>query len=109
MVELLRRVEHDDVHWWEAELHRVKGELLLMGTPDAPGSAEGCFKQAIEIARVQAAKSLELRSAVSLARLWQDRGKVGEARDLLAPVLEWFTEGFDTADLSEAKSLIESL
>jgi predicted ATPase len=109
MDELLRISERDDAHWWKAELHRVKGELLLMGTPDDPDSAEGWFKQAIEIARVQAAKSLELRSAVSLARLWQDRGKVGEARDLLAPVFEWFTEGFNTADLKDAKALIESL
>ncbi len=107
--ELLRLSQRDDVHWWEAELRRVKGELLLVGTPDDPGSAEGCFKQAIEIAQLQNAKSLELRAAVSLARLWQDRGKVGEARDLLAPVFEWFTEGFDTADLNDAKSLIESL
>jgi predicted ATPase len=104
--ELLRLSQRDDVHWWEAELHRVKGELLLMHTPDDPGNAEGWFKQAIEIARVQSAKSLELRAAVSLARLWQDQGNRGEARDLLAPVLEWFTEGFDTADLNEAKSLI---
>jgi predicted ATPase len=109
MNELLRRSQRDDVHWWEAELHRVKGELLLMTTPDDPGIAEGWFKQAIEIARGQGAKLLELRAAVSLARLWQDQGNRGEARDLLAPVLEWFTEGFDTADLNEAKSLIESL
>jgi predicted ATPase len=109
MNELLRLSQRDDVHWWEAELHRVKGELLLMDAPDVPGNAEGGFKQAIEIARVQGAKLLELRAAVSLARLWQDQGNRGEARDLLAPVLEWFTEGFDTADLNEAKSLIESL
>ena len=109
MDELLRLSQRDDVHWWEAELHRVKGELLLMHTPDDPGNAEGCFKQAIEIARGQGAKSLELRAAVSLARLWQDQENRGEACDLLAPVLEWFTEGFDTADLNDAKSLIESL
>jgi predicted ATPase len=109
MNELLRLSQRDDVHWWEAELHRVKGELLLMDTPDDPGNAESWFKQAIEIARVQSAKSLELRAALSLARLWQDQGNRGEARDLLAPVLEWFTEGSDTADHSEAKSLIESL
>jgi predicted ATPase len=107
--ELLRLSQRDDVHWWEAELHRVKGELLLVGTPNDPDSAESCFKQAIEIAQSQGAKSLELRAAVSLARFWQDRGKRGEARDILAPVFEWFTEGFDTADLTDAKSLIESL
>ena len=109
MNELLRLSQRDDVHWWEAELFRVKGELLLVGTPDDPDSTEGCYKRAIEIARLQGAKSLELRAAASLARLWQDRGKVGEARDLLAPVFEWFTEGFDTADLKDAKALIESL
>ena len=109
MDELLRLCGRDDAHWWEAELHRVKGELLLMGTPDDPGSAEAWFKQAIEIARAQAAKSLELRAAMSLARLWQDLGKVGEAHNLLAPVFEWFTEGLNTADLKNAKALIESL
>jgi predicted ATPase len=109
MNELLRLSQRDDVHWWEAELHRVKGELLLMDTPDDPGNAEGWFKQAIEIAQSQGAKSLELRAAVSLARLWQDRGKRSEARDILAPVFEWFTEGFDTPDLTEAKKVLAKL
>ncbi|MCZ6731059.1 MAG: AAA family ATPase [Gammaproteobacteria bacterium] len=107
--ELLRLSQRDDVHWWEAELRRVKGELLLLSTPDDPGSAEGWFKQAIEIARAQSAKSLELRAAVSLARLWQDQGNSGEARDLLAPVFEWFTEGFETAELKDAKALLKQL
>ena len=107
--ELLRLSQRDEVHWWEAELHRVKGELLLVGKPDDPSSAEVCFKQAIEIARVQSAKSLELRAAVSLARLWQDQGNSGEARDLLAPVFEWFTEGFETAELKDAKALLKQL
>jgi class 3 adenylate cyclase/predicted ATPase len=106
---LLRLSQRDDVHWWEAELHRVKGELLLMGTPNDPGSAEDCFKQAIEIAQLQGAKSLELRAAVNLARLWQERGEIGEARDILAPVFEWFTEGFDTPDLIEAKKVLAQL
>jgi predicted ATPase len=109
MNESLRLCQRDDVHWWEAELHRVKGELLLMDTPDDPGNAEGWFKQAIEIARVQGAKSLELRAAVSLARLWQERGIRGEARDILAPVFEWFTEGFDTPDLIKAKKVLAEL
>ncbi len=109
MDELLRLSQRDDVHWWEAELHRVKGELLLMHTPDDPGNAEDCFKQAIEIARVQSAKSLELRAAVSLARLWQDQGNRGEACNLLAPVFEWFTEGFDTEDLKEARILLKQI
>jgi predicted ATPase len=106
---LLRLSQRDDVHWWEAELRRVKGELLLMGTPDNPGTAEGCFKQAIEIAQLQSAKSLELRAAMNLARLWQERGEIGEARDILAPVFEWFTEGFDTPDLIEAKKILAQL
>ncbi len=107
--EVLRLSQRDHVHWWEAELRRVKGELLLAGTPDDPGNAEGWFKQAIEIARLQRAKSLELRAVVSLARLWQDRGKRDEARDILAPVFEWFTEGFETAELKDAKALLEQL
>jgi predicted ATPase len=107
--EVLRLSQRDHVHWWEAELRRVKGALLLVGAPDDPGSAESWFKQAIEIARLQSAKSLELRAAVSLARLWQDRGKRGEARDILAPVFEWFTEGFETAELKDAKALLEQL
>ncbi len=107
--ELLRLSQRDDVHWWEAELHRVKGELLLVGTPDDSGNAEGCFKQAIEIAQLQNVKLLELRAAVSLARLWQDQGKDGEARDILVPVFEWFTEGFDTPDLIEAKKVLAQL
>jgi predicted ATPase len=107
--ELLRLSQRDDVHWWEAELHRVKGELLLLSTPDDPRSGEDWFKQAIEIAQLQSVKSLELRAAVSLARLEQDRGKRGEARDVLAPVYDWFTEGFETADLKEAKALLEQL
>ncbi len=109
MNELLRLSQRDDVHWWEAELHRVKGELLLVGTPNHPDSAESCFKQAIEIAQSQGAKSLELRAAVSLARLWQERGKRGEARDILAQVFEWFTEGFETPDLIEAKKVLAQL
>ena len=109
MNELLRLSQRDDVHWWEAELHRVKGELLLMHSPDDPGKAESWFKQAIEIARAQGAKSLELRATVSLAHLWQDRGKRGEARDILAPVFEWFTEGFDTPDLIETKIVLAQL
>jgi predicted ATPase len=107
--ETLKRGQHDNVHWWEAELRRVKGELLLMGTPDNPGTAEDCFKQAIEIAQLQSAKSLELRAAMNLARLWQERGEIGEARDILAPVFEWFTEGFDTPDLIEAKKVLAQL
>jgi len=71
--------------------------------------AEHCFSQAIDVARQQQAKSLELRASMSLSRLWQQQGKSNEARKLLAPVFSWFTEGFDTADLQEAKSLLETL
>ena len=78
-------------------------------TPDPQVEAEECFHNALAIARRQEAKSLELRAATSLARLWQQQGKTAEARELLAPVYNWFTEGFDTKDLQEAKMLIEEL
>jgi predicted ATPase len=94
--------------FYEAELYRLKGELLLQqGIPDAQ-QAETCFRHAIDIARQQEAKSLELRAAMSLSRLWQQQGKRAEARELLAPIYGWFTEGFDTADLQEAKALLEA-
>ncbi len=93
----------------EAELHRLKGELLLTsnGTDDA--ESEDCFHKAIEIARSQKAKSWELRAATSLARLWCGQSKPDEARDILAPLYDWFTEGFDTPDLKDAKSLLDEL
>jgi len=92
-----------------AETYRLQGELLLhQAVPDA-AQAEACFQQALTIARRQQAKSWELRAAVSLSRLWQQQGKRDEARELLAPVYGWFTEGFDTADLQEAKTLLEEL
>jgi predicted ATPase/DNA-binding winged helix-turn-helix (wHTH) protein len=95
--------------FWEAEIYRLKGTLLLQHTmPDKP-QAEVCFQRALAIARRQQAKSLELRAAMSLARLWQQQGRCTAARDLLAPIYGWFTEGFDTADLQEAKSLLEAL
>ena len=94
---------------WEAELHRVKGELLLTQGPEAYTEAETCFRQALDVARHQQAKSWELRAATSLARLWQTQGKRDKARALLAPVYEWFTEGFDTADLKEAQALLHEL
>ncbi len=94
---------------WEAEIHRLKGELLLMRSVKNQPEAERCFNRAIEIARRKSAKSLELRAVTSLSRLWCDQGKRQEAHDLLAPVYKWFTEGFDTADLKEAKALTEEL
>jgi predicted ATPase len=96
-------------HRWEAELHRLKGELLLAHSAEHDTEAETCFRQALDIARCQQAKSWELRAAMSLSRLWQRQGKRDEAHELLAPVYGWFTEGFDTADLQEAKALLEEL
>jgi predicted ATPase len=95
--------------WYEPELHRLKGALLLQRSSDNQAEAETCFQQAIRIAQSQQAKSWELRAATSLARLWQQQGKRQEAHDLLAPVYQWFTEGFDTADLQEAKALLDAL
>jgi predicted ATPase len=93
----------------EPELYRLKGELLLrQAVPDVP-QAEACFQQALAVARRQQAKSWELRAAMSLARLWQSQGKGTAAYELLAPVYGWFTEGFDTADLQEAKTLLAEL
>jgi predicted ATPase len=94
---------------WEAELHRLKGKLLLAQGAGNTTEAEACFNQALDIARRQRAKSWELRTTTSLARLWQSQGKGQEAYDLLQPVYGWFTEGFDTADLQEAKSLLQEL
>jgi predicted ATPase len=109
LVEALATTHQQGSHLWEPELYRIKGELLLrQGTPDAP-EAETCFRQALDSARRQEAKSLELRAAMSLSRLWQRHGKRQQAHDLLAPIYGWFTEGFDTADLQEAKALLEAL
>ena len=94
---------------YEAELYRLKGESLLQQTAGNGDEAETCFRQALDIARRQQAKSLELRAAMSLGRLWQRQGKCEAARELLAPIYGWFTEGFDTADLQEAKGLLKAL
>jgi predicted ATPase len=95
--------------WYEAELHRIKGELLLrQAVPDAP-QAEACFHQAIDVASRQQATSWELRAALSLSRLWQQQGRRAEARGMLAPIYSWFTEGFDTPDLQAAKALLDEL
>jgi TOMM system kinase/cyclase fusion protein len=107
--EALALMATSGVRWWEAELHRLKGELLLQRSSAPPGEAESCFHQALAVARAQQAKSLELRAATSLSRLWQQQGKRDEAHQLLAPIYGWFTEGFDTADLQEAKALLETL
>jgi predicted ATPase len=95
---------------YEPELHRVKGELLLLTQAAASKwEAEACFQNALNIARRRSAKSLELRAAMSLSRLWQRQGKKVEARNLLAEIYGWFTEGFDTADLKQAKLILEEL
>ncbi len=94
---------------WEPELHRLKGVLLLSQSAKNEIEAEARFRKAIEVARDQSTKSFELRAATSLARLWQGQGKINDARGLLAPVYEWFTEGFDTPDLIEAKELLNAL
>ena len=95
--------------FYDPELRRQKGEILLRMQEDGEEEAESIFRQAIEIARAQESKSLELRAATNLARLWQRQGKYPAARELLAPVYEWFTEGFDTRDLKEAKALLDEL
>ena len=102
-------MEQQEERWWEAEVARLRGVLLLQlpGTPQA--EAEAWLQRALDVARRQEAKSLELRTAMSLARLWQQQGKQAEAHTLLAPIYSWFTEGFDTADLQEAKVLLEAL
>jgi predicted ATPase len=96
-------------HWWEAEFERLRGEFLLSQSAENATDAELCFERALDISRSQEAKSLELRAAMSLARLWQQQGKEDEARRLLGECYTWFTEGFDTADLKEAKVLLDEL
>jgi predicted ATPase len=107
--ETIARTQQSGGRYYEAELHRVKGELLLAQTAADEQQAENCFQQAIEVARGQSAKSLQLRAAMSLSRLWQSQGKRIEARQLLGGIYGWFTEGFDTADLKAAKALLEDL
>ena len=107
--EAMAAVETTKETWCEAEVHRVAGEIALMlPEPDA-AKAEACFERALAVARQQQAKSWELRAATSLARLWRDQGKRDEARDILAPIYGWFTEGFDTLDLKQAKALLDEL
>jgi class 3 adenylate cyclase/predicted ATPase len=107
--EALGWVERNDERLYEAEVHRLKGELLLLREAPDTLQAERCFEQALSVARDQQAKSWELRAAMSLARLWQGNGRREAAHELLAPVYAWFTEGFDTADLIEAKALLDQL
>jgi len=113
LVEALAEVDKSRGRYYEAELYRLKGELTLQSEVQSPKSkveeAEECFQKAIDIARRQSAKSLELRAVMSLSRLWQQQGKQAEAHKLLSDVYNWFTEGFDTKDLQEAKALLAAL
>jgi len=109
LTEALTLADTTGERWCAPELWRLKGTLLLQQSSDSQAEVETCFHHALDIARNQQAKSLELRAATSLARLWQQQRKRQEAHDLLAPVYAWFTEGFDTADLQEAKALLEAL
>src|SRR5262249_48020725 len=107
--EALTLVDKTGERWCESELYRLKGELLLQQNAVNQAEAEDCFHHALDIARSQQAKSLELRAATSLARLWHSQGKRDEARQVLGNVYGWFTEGFDTLDLQEAKTLLDAL
>jgi predicted ATPase len=109
LAKALAAVQRHGERFYETELYRLKGELLLASSGGQAAEAEACFRRAIGVARHQQAKSLELRAALSLSRLWQGRGKRERAHGLLAPIYGWFTEGFDTADLQEAKALLEEL
>jgi predicted ATPase len=102
-------VETTKESWYEAEVNRVAGETTLLSPEPDAAKAEAYFERALVVARHQQAKSWELRAVMSLARLWLDQGKPQQARELLAPVYGWFTEGFDTRDLKEAKALLEEL
>ena len=109
LAEALGRIETADERWCEAEVNRIAGEVALQSQQRDVARAEKYFERAVALARQQQAKSWELRAAMSLARLWRDQGKLQQARELLAPVYGWFTEGFDTRDLKEAKALLDEL
>jgi predicted ATPase len=105
----MRFVTESGAHLWEAELWRLKGTFLTHLAPGEPQEVEACYQEALSVARHQQAKSLELRAAMSLARFWRDEGRHDEGRDLLAAVYGWFTEGFDTPDLRDAKALLDEI
>ena len=109
LAEAVTLVSAREARWWEAEVSRLKGELLWqLPSPDAH-QVGACFQQALDVARQRRAKALELRAGVSLSRWWQQQGKRDDARALLAPIYDWFTTGFDTTDLQEAEVLLEEL
>jgi predicted ATPase len=107
--EAMMAVKASKEAWFEAEVHRTAGEIALKSPQPDTTKAQAYFERALAVARQQQAKSWELRAAMSMARLYRDQGKRDEARNLLAPVYGWFTEGFDTLDLKEAKALLDEL
>jgi predicted ATPase len=107
--EAMMAIQTTGERWCEAEVFRTAGLLALKMPKQDAQKAGGLFERALEVARKQQAKSWELRASMSLARLWRDQGKVQQARELLAPVYGWFTEGFDTRDLKDAKALLDAL
>ncbi len=109
LTEALATADEHEIRHYEAETHRLKGELLLKQNDSNAAEAQSCFERAIEIARRQSGKSLELRATMSLARLLAKQGRCDEARTMLTDIYNWFTEGFDTADLKDAKALLEEL
>jgi len=109
LVEALTLVDTTRQQWYAPELHRLKGKLLLQQSPDHHVEAETCFQHAIRKAQKQQTKSWELRAATSMARLWPSQGKRDEARRVPGDVYNWFTEGFDMADLKDAKALLDEL
>jgi predicted ATPase len=109
IAEAVTAIEKSKEAWCEPEVNRVAGEIALLSPEREVAKARASFERALAVARAQQAKSWELRAAMSMARLWLDQGKRDEARDLLAPVYGWFTEGFDTLDLKEAKALLDAL
>jgi predicted ATPase/class 3 adenylate cyclase len=109
IAEALMFAEESGEHWWVADLHRLKGELLLTRSAENRAEAEACFRRALNVAHQQSGRAFELRAATSLARLWRDHSERQRGYDLLASVYGWFTEGFDTADLKDAKALLDEL
>jgi predicted ATPase len=109
IAEAITDVETTQQRWCEAEVHPIAGEIALKSSEPDEAKAQEYFKRALAVARQQQSKSWKLRAAMSLARLWREQGKPQQARELLAPAYGWFTEGFDTRDLKEAKALLEEL
>jgi predicted ATPase len=107
--EAINKVERSKEKWCETEVHRIAGEIALKSVAPDTEKAEKHFERALRVAHQQHQKSYELRAATSLARLWRDQGKAQQARELLASVYGWFTEGFDTRDLKEARALLDGL